>query len=828
MRTVPLLLTLALAMAPDSAPAQESIREQTAGMERREGFVSLHWGGEDGRLLLEIDRLDRANGLGLDRGQIGNEYIARFERVGGKVYLTLQNPAFRVQRGFTEALDRSVEESFPTSRVAAFEILAQEDDRVLVDATSYFLKDALGVAARLAAANQGEFSLDESRSSIYPHRTRAFPRNTEVEATLTFSSDRPGIAIRRHTPDPRALTVRQHHSFVELPDDGFKPRAFDPRVGLFAVSFFDYGKSFDEDYVTRHAMRHRLQKRDPSAERSEPIQPIIYYLDPAVPEPYRSAFKAGGAWWNEVFEAAGFLDAFLIEDMPSDMDPMDARYHVIQWIHRTEAGSSIGPSFVDPRTGEIIKAAVRMDSHRSLADFNLYAGVVPATSQAGGDSWPAGLSGGAVPEAFLGEGGSLDWIASFDPNVSAEDFAMARRRQHSAHEIGHTLGLAHNFIAASYGRASVMDYPAPLIRLDGGDLDLSDAYRPGPGAYDSLAIRWAYTEFADDEEEAAGLASIVQEALDGGLLFITNPMEQASNSYPDATTWINGSDVLDELERVSAVRRTLIDRFDESAVAEGMPLWRLNERFTPVYLHHRFQLGAAIKTVGGMEYRYAVRGDPLPPTRLIDGSRQRRAVDLLVAALQPSELDVPESVLRLMAPQPFGYQSVQVDFNTRAGPAFDQLGIARTLTEMVVGGILDPARMARVAAFHQRDPSLPSPEEIVDRLVEGTWGAAISSDPLGRVAQRAVLDELVGLASNEEATVESRAAAEWGLRSIAGALTSGGSEEDVSLVAHRSLASADIERFLMRRFEGGRRTDALPAPPGTPIGQEPLASGTRR
>jgi len=841
MRTATLFTFAAALLLPTAASAQETIADYTSGMEHRTGYVSLHWDAEGGRLLMEapndggeflyLQSLATgigSNRLGLDRGMIGGEFIGRFERVGPKLFLTLQNPSFRVDQGYTDALARSVEESFPTSRVASFEILAEEGGRVLVDATPYFLQDAMGVAARLERADQGSFRADASRSSIYLERTKAFPLNTEIEAAITFTSDRPGTEVRRHTPDGRALTIRQHHSFVQLPDDGFVPRRFDPRIGLFAVGFWDYGKSFDEDYVTRYAMRHRLQKRDPNLAMSEALVPVVYYLDPAVPEPYRSAFKDGGAWWNEVFGAAGFIDGFQVVDMPSGMDPMDARFHVIQWVHRTEAGSSIGPSFVDPRTGEIIKAAVRMDSHRSMADFNLYAGVIPATGNVGGqssggvgasDTWAgAGATWRAQPEVFLGEGGSLDWIAQLDPNVTGEDFTMARRRQHSAHEIGHTLGLAHNFIAASYGRASVMDYPAPFIQLDGDRIDLSDAYRPGPGSYDSLAIRWAYTEFAEGEE-TAGLAAIVQEALDEGILFITNPMEQSANSFPAATTWINGADVLDELERVTEVRRALIDRFDETAIAEGDPMWRLNERFTPVYMHHRFTLGAAIKSVGGMEYRYAVRGDPTPPTSIVDGDRQRRALDLLVAAIQPDALDVPEEVLRLMAPRPFGYQSIRYDFNTRANPAFDHLGIARTLTEMVVGGVLHPVRMARVAAFHERDASLPAPEEVVRHLIDGTWRPGLSESPLGRVAQRAVLDGLVDLAADPDATVEARAAAEWGLRGIAQAVGTAGSASSDSELAHRALAQSDIERFLMRRFEGGARTEPLPAPPGTPIGQ---------
>jgi hypothetical protein len=814
-------VALVLTIAAPSASAQ-NISDYTAAMESQAGFIGLHWDAEGARLLLEVDRVGEdflylqslatgigSNRLGLDRGMIGAEHVARFERVGPKLHFVLRNPGFRADVNRTDALERSVEESFATSTVASWQIVATEGERLLVDATDFFYEDVMGVADRLRRASEGTFRVDVERSRVHLPRTKAFPENTEVEATLTFAGVDPGAEVSRHTPDGRSLTLREHHSFVALPDDGFRPRRFDPRIGLFAVSFFDFGKGFDEDYVTRYAMRHRLQKRDAGAAMGEPVEPIIYYLDPAVPEPYRTAFEVGGAWWSRVFEAAGFIDAFQIHDMPADMDPMDARYHVIQWVHRTEAGSSIGPSFVDPRTGEIIKAAVRMDSHRSLADFNLYAGALPATAE--NTQW-----GGDEPEVFLGSGGGLDWLAQLDPDVTAEEFAMARRRQHSAHEIGHTLGLAHNFVAASYGRASVMDYPAPLIELEDDRIRLADAYRAGPGAYDSLAIRWAYSEFEEDEEQEA-LAAIVAEGMRDGLKFITNSDESAASSHPDATTWINGSDVLDEMERIVDVRRVLIDRFDEQAIAEGEAMWRLGERFVPVYLHHRFQLGAVVKTVGGMEFRYGLRGDPLPVTEMVDGTRQRRALQQLTDALSPASLDVPEEVLRVLAPRPFGHQEIRTDFETRAGPAFDHLGIARTLSDMVIGGVFDEPRMARVAAFHERDPSLPSPEEVVGHFVDALWSDA-PDDAIGRIPQRALVDELIDLAASATATVESRAAAEWGLRRIAERATEMRTTATVSTAAHAGLIAADIERFMDRRFGGVDRTKALAPPPGTPIG----------
>jgi len=805
-------------------PAQQAITDATRTFEKKDGFFPLYWDGAKGRLLLEIPagRLDQnflylpslatglgdaGTGLGLDRGTIGQEQLARFERVGPRVLLVLQNPQFRA-RTTNEALARSVTESFPRSTVAAFDVQAEEGGRLLVDATPFVLGDLTDVRGALRGANQGAFQLDHDRSTIYVPHTRAFPRNTEIEASLTFVSDQPGPAIRSHAPEGRAITLRQHLSLVALPDSGFRPRRFDPRIGLFPVTFYDFAQPFDRDYVTRYAIRHRLVKRDPTAAVSEPVQPIVYYLDAAIPEPYRTAFRQGAMWWNTVFEAAGFRNAFRVEDMPADMDPMDARYNVIQWVHRTAPDYSIGPAFVDPRTGEIIKAAVRLESHRSVVDYDIFAGAAPA------------VAGAEEEDPLDADEGLGDWIAGLDPDVSAVDFAMARRRQHVAHEVGHTLGLAHNFIAAADGRTSVMAYPAPLIALVNGKIDLSRAYRDGPGAYDSLAIRWAYSEFPAGQEDS-GLDAIVHEGMARGLRFLTNPDEGDDNSYPEGTTWVNGSDAVEELARVQAVRDTLVARFDERAIHLGEPMALLNRRFATVYLHHRFILAAATKAVGGMEYRYGVRGDSLPVTRIITAARQRRALELLLDAIQPAELAIPERVLAELAPRPFGYGTDPRGFRSPAAPAFDQLGAARTLATQVIGGLLSADRAARIAALADRDPTLPTLTAVIDRIIARTWGEATPARhaALARVTQRVVVDQLEELAGDRAASPEARAAAEWGLRRIARSLAQAPAvAPDAETQAHRALAAADIERFLMRRDAPTVPPGAPAAPPGAPIG----------
>jgi hypothetical protein len=804
MRRLVVVVLCALFLTPAPLSAQQSIRDYTRGMEKRDGYFPLYWDATGGRLLLEIPRLNEdflyltslATGLGdtrmgLDRGLIGGEGIARFERHGPKILLVFTNPRFRAVNTDNPALTRSVEESFPTSTVAAFDVVAEERGRVLVDATAHFLADHMAVVRRLEGADQGRFSLDRDRSTVYLPRTRAFPQNTEVEVSLTFTSSNPSFRIRSHAPDGRALTLRQHHSLVRLPDAGFTPREGDPHIGVLLSSFYDFSRSLDQRYESGYVARHRLQKRDPAAPMSEPLEPIIYYLDRGIPEPYRTAFREGASWWNSVFEAAGFVNAFRVEDMPDDMDPMDARYNVIQWVHRSSPGFSIGPSYVDPRTGEIIKAAVRMDSYRSLTDYNIYAGAM------------------------------LDsWLTSLDSMVTGEEFAMARRRQHSAHEVGHTLGLAHNFIAASYGRASVMDYPGPLIRLVDGHIDVSEAYRDGPGVYDSIAIRYAYTQFADPASEAEGLQAVVREAIENGIKFNTGPDNAIWGSFPEVTQWVNGSDAVEELARVMDVRQALIDQFDERAIRPGEPMAWLNQRFVPVYLHHRYALEAAIKAVGGMEFAYAVRGDGLSPTTIIPPERQRRALELALDALEPEELAIPERVLALMAPRAFGYQSDEWFFGSDAYPAFDQLGAARTLSGMVIGALLEPRRAARLVALHARDAEVPSLEEVIARVLERTWAARTSRESavLHRVVQRVVVDELIDLASDPDATVEVRGGAEWGLRWVFEQIQTQQPrlpEEE----AHLQLTWADIDRFLNRRDAPTERSRPRNAPPGTPIGQ---------
>ena len=791
-RALALILLSAAALHAQQPPRPTSIAQATAGAARQDGFFPIYLDERGGKLQLEVGRLDHdflylnslatglgSNDLGLDRGTIGDEAVVRFERHGYKLFLVRRNLGFRATSG-GPALARSVEESFATSVLAAFPIVVEENGRYLIDVTDFFLQDMFNVRGVIQRAQQGAFRLDRNRSAIYSSRTKAFPKNTEIEALLTFESDAPGREITRHTPDGRSLTLRQHHSLVELPDDNYRPRAFDPRVGVNPLTFYDFSRPFNVEPELRWIARWRLQKRDTAAARSAPVKPIVYYLDPAVPEPYRTAFREGARWWNRVFEAAGFIDAFQVEDLPAGVDPMDARYSVVQWVHRSDPGFSIGPSFVDPRTGEIIKAAVKMDTYRSLTDYNIFAGLLPALGSNAGDGTA---------------------------------FTMARRRQHVAHEIGHTLGLAHNFIAHAYGRASVMDYPGPLITLtDDGRLDVSRAYREGPGSYDSLAIRYAYTEFANAQAESAGLAAIVNEGIRQGIRFLTD-RDIGAGIVPEVTQWLNGDDAVAELQRVTAVRRVLLDRFDETAIQPGEPMWLLSERLVPVYLHHRYALDAAVKTVGGMEYTYALRGDRQTPTRVLPAQEQRAALRQLAAALQPQALAIPQRIIDMIPPPPYGYGSDAWTFASPAGMVFDPLGAARALASFIADGVLQPQRVARVISFHARSGGL-TPDEMVRALTDAVFSGADENTyhaALRSVAQRAVVDALLTLAIDPRSTADARALAEFHLDRVATALS--GSRSPAHAHAVR-----DIRNWLDRRIAPPARTSPVSLPPGTPIG----------
>ncbi len=731
--------------------------------------------------------------LGLDRGQVGGETVVRFERRGRRVLMVADNWTSRAPAA-DAAGQRAAAEAFPRAVLASFPIENESDGRLTVDATGFFLSDTYGVAESIRRAQQGTARVDANRSWFDGDRTKAFPRNVEIHAVLTFNVDNAGGALRRFAADGSAPVFELHHSLVALPEaEGFRPRRGDPRSGFFGTNFLDFSQGLDGTYRAGFANRWRLIPKDPAAYQrgvlTEPVNPIIYYLDPGIPEPYKSAFREGGNWWSTVFEAAGFKNAFQVRDLPAGADPMDARYNLIYWVHRNSFGPSVGPSFADPRTGEIVRTVVRMDSYRSLVDYNIWAGLVPA----------AGARG-------LG--------------VSAEDFAMARRRQHTAHEIGHTIGLSHNFIAASQGRSSVMDYPFPLISVGANNtIDLSQAYAPMAGAWDSLAIRYGYTWYPNAEAEAAGLQRIVQEMIRRNVRFIADQHAGADGSIPTATRWVEGATMVDAVNRTMAVRRVAMQAFDERAIQPGEPMYLLSMRFLHVYLHHRYSLEGLIKTVGGMDFRYTMRGDGQVPTTVIPVAEQRAALTMALDAVQPAQLEVPERVLAMIPPVPPGGDGTY-DWLPRAGTTVDQVELGGGLATEVIEGLMDRERMNRVALFFARDRQQMNVHELMETILNRSWYAPDATTPsqqaLQRALRRVVLNTMLDRAGDARADADVRQVVAYHLDALRQRLQAQAPTPAIANQALRESALREIAMFFDGRDDASKRTRypviALPWP----------------
>jgi hypothetical protein len=801
----------------DDAATPPSVEEKTQGMTHLDGYFDLYWDESDGKLYWEIDKWDTeflyqislpaglgSNPVGLDRGQLGGTSILEARRVGPRVLLVEPNHRYRALSANAAEI-RAVEDAFAPSTHWGFGTAARTGDRVLVDATEFFLRDAHGIGKRLKDTGQGTFRLDDSRSVFYLPRTKAFPQNTEIEVALTFTSDEPGRLVRSTAASGEAVTLRVHHSLVQLPGSGYMPRAADPRVGSFGITFYDYATAIDEPLDVRWIARHRLEKRDPSAQRSEPVEPIVYFLDPGTPEPIRSALIEGGSWWNDAFEEAGFVHAFRIEMLPEDADPMDLRYNMIHWTHRSTRGWSYGSTVIDPRTGEILKGNVNLGSLRLKQDYLLGMGLAPTV---GAEFGTCDLGGGPTFEY-------LTDIADGDP----VQMALARVRQLSAHEIGHTLGLAHNYIASTYGRASVMDYPAPLVTITNDrTLDLSDAYAVGIGEYDKLAIEWAYSVPPPGVDEEDFLERIVQDGLRRGIRFLTDQdARPAGGAHPLAGLWDNGDDPITMLRHEMEVRRIGLERFSEQAVREGEPLASLEKVLVPLYLHHRYQVEAAAKSIGGVDYSFALRGDGQTPLTIVPPDRQLAALDAVLETVRPEALAFPERVLRMIPPRAFFTTPGEI-FAKRTSPTFDPLGAAATAAELALGFVLQPHRMARLVEFHGRDNAYPSLESVVDRVLAVTWEESPRRDTyhaeLQRTVQRAVLDLMIAQAGSGDNTPQVRAILGARITELGERLESRGERSP-----HQQLALEDIQRW-RDRPEGITSPSAPPeAPPGSPIGQ---------
>ena len=803
---IPLLLLLIspLCAQPRSSDTTKmpTIAEKVAGMEKFPGYFPFYWDAKAGKMWLEIDKWNTeflyveslpagigSNDIGLDRGQLGTSSIVRFDRSGPRVLLVASNYGFRASSNNPDER-QSVKDAFAESTLWGFDVVAEESGRALVDATNFYLRDVHQVTGTLQRGQQGTFRLDPTRCAFYLANTKNFPQNTEVETTLTFTGEEPGQYVRQVVPVPQAITVREHHSFVALPPAGFKPRVFDPRASYFGINYMDFAVPIEEPITKRFIARHRLQKKDPRARVSEAVTPIVYYVDRGAPEPVRSVLLEGAGWWKQAFEAIGYKDAFRVEVMPEGVDPMDVRYNVIQWVHRSTRGWSYGSSLVDPRTGEIIQGRVSLGSLRDRQDFLIAEGLL----------------------APYEKGKTLS------PKLM--EMVLARLRQLAAHEVGHTLGLQHNYAGSGVNRASVMDYPAPFVKLGAdGTPDLSDAYARGIGEWDKVSIAYGYQDFPVGTDESQALDGILSGAFARGLTYLTDQdARPASSSSSVAHLWDNGSNVVDELGNVMKVRAAALKRFGENNIREGAPMATLEDVLVPIYLYHRYQVEAASKLIGGEDYTFSLRSKGDRDPQIVSAAEQRRALTAVLDTLKAEALALPESLLRVIPPRPSGFPRTREDFRIRTQPTFDALAPAEAVADHVSGFLLNQERAARLVEFHARDARYPGLVEVVDKILAATWKAPVAGGYPGEIqhtVDMVVLGDLMSLAAGERASNQVRAIAELKLEQL-----------KAWLGTQRSLTADENQRAFLfyaveqiKRFQEDPKKMNLTRPQDPPDGQ---------
>lgn len=799
-------LALGLFLIAPALPAPRSVAQQPRLDHREPALLPVHVDAQQGHILFTLPQAGAdgvsarflytaslSTGLGaaptfLDRGRVGTTQVIAFRRIGSKVAIQFENPRFRANG--SEPGDPRGSRDFAVSTVWMDNIAATHADGSFeFDISGFLASQNLGIADSLNQSSdtmdtggdaQGAgkgFKLDDKLSAAVPSSVKVFPKNIEVDAIQTYASDQPGDEVANIAPDPQRVSFTIHSSFVALPDPGFVPRAFDPRIGGISTQVLDFAAPLGSDVVRDYANRFRLEKINPGPAPSRVKKPIVYYIDSRAPQPIRDALIAGVSWWKTAFTAAGYIDALQVETLPDGVDPLDVRYNIVNWDDRVTRGWSYGQQIVDPRTGEVIKGMVVLGSLRARQDIQIFEGLVGADK--------------------LNTGGPNDPV----------QVALARLRQLAAHEVGHTIGFEHNFAASTQNRASVMDYPAPRIGLVDGKPDLSDAYGVGVGAWDMATVAWLY-----GAQDQAAADSLAREDAAAGMRYVSDDNARAPDTAERwSALWDDGADPTVELNRMMIVRRAAIAHFGLGALAPGEPMANLRRRFVPIWLLHRYEVVAAAKAIGGGEFSYAINGDGREQTLPVPADAQRAAFAALLATLSPETLRVPARLLPLLSAPRNGSDNRQFDievFATARGPLFDPLVAADAAAEITLKSLLAPARLARVSAQHAVDAQMLGVDEIVSKL----W-TTVRPKPDDVLAQRIAYRTIVVMA----ATAQDRATTPEGAAVLAQQLYTIGQQ-----LAGGDAWSASLSRRLLDPRERAKLAVDLPrsvaVPPADPIG----------
>ena len=796
-KRIVIVLTLTIALFCRGVLANTpAINAFTEKMQKIEGFQVVYYNKQEDKVFLQVKSFDTpllfqsslpqgvgSNDIGLDRGQLGDTRLVQFERYGNKVLLKQLNTQYRVNTA-NAAEKASIDEAFADSVIAGFKIVAESDGTVVVDYTDFLFSDIHGIAKRLDRTKQGKYKLDKSRSGVYLPRTKGFDKNTELEALVTFSGAAKGDYIRQVTPDPDSVSVHLHHSFIELPDNQYKTRDFDPFSGYWEISYQDYSVAIEDPMEQSFIPRHRLAKKDPSADVSEAVEPIVYYLDPGIPEPVKSALYDGAMWWNQAFEAIGYKNAFQVKVLPADADPMDVRYNVIQWVHRATRGWSYGSSVIDPRTGEIIKGHVTLGSLRVRQDYLIALGLTSPFKQANSST------------------------------QEQKEMALARIRQLSAHEVGHTLGIAHNFAASVNDRASVMDYPHPYVQIKGGKISLEGAYAVGIGEWDKHVIAYGYQDFPANTDEAALLDQMITRTREAGLLYLSDPdSRSARHATHVGHLWDNGKDPIEEFNRISEVRQLALQNFGINTLQNGQNLSSLQETLVPIYTLHRYQLDAVAKLLGGVQYEYEQKGDyqQAKGVETVDSKRQKQALDALLFSMSYEYLALSEPLKKLITPKAYGEQRNRESFKSRTGITFDSISIAEAAAGYSLKLILNPNRLNRLSTQHYQNEDLPGVQETVSALLKQTVMAKRSKQGyLHDRLSHLVLNGLVVSLDSKELAPEVKSDIQYQLIKLEKWLNR--NDDDAQ---HLVMAKQLAQYWRSGKWLG--KFDPLPLPPGSPI-----------